>query len=167
MILSTAKICRLDTKPFIGLAFMVKPLVISPEEIETSKYGESLERVNIKARVFDVVLGPQASDLKFHLATIDDKIYDVDAAKVFNFLGPNLPKSFQRLQDEFLGIRSKQDVRTCVPERHVSARQAQEDATKQAEAVAYAMNLPSPARSKLDRVRVLPKSLPGAATRKS
>ena len=63
--------------------------------------------MNIKARVFDVVLGPQASDLKFHLATIDDKIYDVDAAKVFNLLGPNLPKSFQRLQDEFLGISSK------------------------------------------------------------
>ena len=86
MISSTTKICRLDTKPFIGLAFMVKPLDIYSEEIATSKYGESLERVNIKARVFDVVLGPQASDLKFHLATIDDKIYDVDAAKVFNCL---------------------------------------------------------------------------------
>ena len=138
------------------------------EEIATSKYGESLERMNLKARVFDVVLGPQASDLKFHLATIDDKIYDVDAAKVFNLWSPNLrlPKSFQRLQHEFLGICSKQDMRTCVPERHVSVTQAQEDATKHAEAVAYAMNLPSPARSKLDRVRVLPKSLPGAAHKK-
>ena len=81
--------------------------------------------MNFKVQVFDVVLRVQASDLKFHLATIDDKIYDMEAARVFNLLGPNVPKAFQRLQDKFLGIHSKQHVRTCPPERHIHARNTQ------------------------------------------
>jgi hypothetical protein len=73
----------MGSETIFQLAVMTKPSDLYPVQVCVEKYGENHEKVRLKARITDVCVGGKASEMTFQLSTIDDKINNVKAKKMF------------------------------------------------------------------------------------